>query len=269
MIPNDPESSTESSKAPPAAIHQSLPPADPPVQTPPAFIQQSPLAGEPFWDYFDVLLFLLLGGASLALSLLASAAFTRLNIPFRLLLAQTLWYGLAFGALKLLFLVRYDRPFWQSLAWRPIALGTALGAILAGPALLLAIGLIGSALRTPQIETPFDQLLGSRGTIIFFGILAVILGPVAEELAFRGFLMPLLMRSLGTAAGIVLTGIIFGSIHGYEYRWSWQYMLLISVVGSVFGWARYKTKSTLASALMHSTFNLTQFVALVWHTRTI
>lgn len=251
MIPNDPQSLTPAPDSLAPIINQPLAPR------------------EPFWDYFDLLLFILLGGASLTLSLLVSLVFTKLSIPFRLLLAQTLWYVLAFSALKVLLLIRYQRPFWQSLGWLPISFSAALGAILAGPMLLIAIGLIGTALRTPQIETPFDQLLGSRGTIIFFGILAVICGPVAEELAFRGFLMPLLMRSLGTAVGIVLTGVLFGSIHGYEYQWSWQYMLLISLVGCVFGWARYRTQSTFASALMHSTFNLTQFAALVLHSRSI
>ena len=97
----------------------------------------------------------------------------------------------------------------------------------------------------------------------------MIVGPVAEELAFRGFLMPLLIRSLGAASGIILTGFIFGSVHGYEYEWSWRYMLLISLVGCVLGWAKYRTNSTIASALMHSTFNLTQFVAYLVQSRTL
>jgi membrane protease YdiL (CAAX protease family) len=46
-------------------------------------------------------------------------------------------------------------------------------------------------------------------------------------------------------------------------------MLLISVAGCVFGWAKYKTGSTAASAFMHSTFNLTQFAALLINARTI
>jgi membrane protease YdiL (CAAX protease family) len=266
MSPLDPSSSERLDLTPAPSPRSVDPSSSEPANLTPA---PSPLSREPFWDYSDFLLFVLLLASSLAVSLLVSVAFTRLNIPLRLLLAQTLWYGLAFGALKALLLFRYRRPFWQSLGWRPISFSAAAGAILAGPMLLIAIGLLGSALRTPQIETPFEQMLGSRGTIVLFGILAVILGPVAEELAFRGFLMPLLIRSLGAAGGIVLTGIIFGSIHGYEYQWSWQYMLLISLVGCVFGWARYKTQSTLASALMHSTFNLTQFAALVWQSRSI
>jgi hypothetical protein len=112
-------------------------------------------------------------------------------------------------------------------------------------------------------------MLGSPVTTVLLGALVVILGPVAEELAFRGFLMPLLMRSVGAVSGIVLTGVIFGTAHGYEYRWSWQYMVLISLVGCVFAWAKYKTRSTITCALMHSTFNLAQFAALLWRSRTL
>ena len=60
-----------------------------------------------------------------------------------------------------------------------------------------------------------------------------------------------------------------GSVHGYEYQWSWQYMLLISLVGCVLGWTKYKTQSTVASALMHSTFNLTQFAAFLVQQRSL
>ena len=51
----------------------------------------------------------------------------------------------------------------------------------------------------------------------------------------------------------MLTGVLFGSLTAMNIEWSWQYMLLISVAGCVFGWARYKTQSTAAAAFMHST----------------
>jgi membrane protease YdiL (CAAX protease family) len=46
-------------------------------------------------------------------------------------------------------------------------------------------------------------------------------------------------------------------------------MLLISLVGCAFGWTKYKTQSTLASALMHSAFNLTQFAAFLAQQRSL
>ena len=186
-----------------------------------------------------------------------------------LLLIQTVWYFLAFGSVAALFRFRYQQRFWPALGWRSISFAVAAGALLAGPLLTFSVGLLGSALRMPEIDLPFEQMLGSRGTTVLLGILVVILGPVAEELAFRGFLMPLLVRSIGAVGGVVLTGVIFGGVHGYEYQWSWQYMLLISLAGCVFGWAKYKTQSTVTGALMHCTFNLTQFVALLLRSRTL
>jgi membrane protease YdiL (CAAX protease family) len=119
-------------------------------------------------------------------------------------------------------------------------------------------------IHTPTIKLPmFDQMLSDRPTAILFAVFVVGIGPLCEELAFRGFLMPLLMRSLGTAGGIVLTAVLFGAMHGYEYEWSWRHMLLISIVGIVLGWVRNDTGSTAASTFMHATFNLTQLAAFV------
>ncbi|MGI8428188.1 MAG: CPBP family intramembrane glutamic endopeptidase, partial [Solirubrobacteraceae bacterium] len=78
-----------------------------------------------------------------------------------------------------------------------------------------------------------------------------------------GFLLPLVMRSVGVAAGIVLTGLLFGAVHAYEYDWSWRHSLLISIAGIVFGYVRYASRSTAASTMMHATFNLTQFLGLM------
>jgi membrane protease YdiL (CAAX protease family) len=241
-------------------------PSSDPIDLTPIANGQEPIATGPFFDYTDVFLFagLCIPCLFIAFLLVRTARlFTHIPTPMQLLLVQSVWYFLVFGSLAALFRFRYDRPFWQSLGWRPISFLAAAGAILAGPLLALSVGLLGSALRTPEINLPFEEMLGSSATKVLLGMLVVILGPIAEELAFRGFLMPVLIRSLGAAGGVILTGIIFGSVHGYEYQWSWQYMLLISLVGCVLGWTKYKTQSTVASALMHSTFNLTQFAAFL------
>jgi membrane protease YdiL (CAAX protease family) len=256
MIPNDP--SIEPVDLTPTPSPQS------PTPNP-----QSPI---PFFDYSDLFFFIGLCVPCLLIALLLIRAvriFAPMATPVQLLLVQSVWYFLAFGSVGALFRIRYHRPFWQSLGWRPLSFAGAVGALLAGPLLALSVGLLGSALRTPEIDLPFEQMLGSRGTIVLLGIVVVILGPVAEELAFRGFLMPLLVRSIGAVGGIVVTGVIFGSIHGYEYQWSWRHMLLISTAGCVFGWVRYKTQSTVASAFMHSTFNLTQFAAFLVQAQSI
>jgi uncharacterized protein len=232
----------------------------------------TPHTPQPFFDYTDLLFFIGLCVPCLLIAALlvrAAAIFIHTPAPAMLLLIQSVWYFLAFGSIAVLFRIRYGQPFWHALGWRSLSFSGAAGALLAGPLLALTLGILGAALHTPEIDLPFQQMLGSRATTISLGIVVVILGPVCEELAFRGFLMPLLVRSLGAAGGIVLTGFIFGSIHGYEYEWSWRHMLLISLVGCVFGWAKYKAQSTAAAVFMHSTFNLTQFAAFLWRARTL
>jgi uncharacterized protein len=252
MTPYDPESPVSSAESPATSPQ---PPVTPRV---------------PFWNYQDLLFFLSLCFPSLLIAVLIVRAFSGLlhfGKPFQGLLAQLVWYALVFSALYALLRVRYGQPFWRSLGWTfPVAAVAA--SLLAGPLLAIVLSLLGNVLRTPEIPLPFQQMLQDRPTIILFAIFVVILGPLCEELAFRGFLMPLLMRSFGPATGIIATGLLFGSLHGPEYGWHWQHALLISAAGMVFGWVRFKTGSTAAAAFMHSTYNLTQFAALLAQNRT-
>jgi membrane protease YdiL (CAAX protease family) len=242
------------------------------IPSPEPYLPPAPRTPQPFWDYTDLLFFIGLCVPCLLIAALlvrTTALFIHTPAPATLLLIQSVWYFLAFGSIAALFRIRYQQPFWRALGWRSLSFSSSAGALLAGPVLALALGMLAAALHTPEIDLPFQQMLGSTATTISLGIVVVILGPLCEELAFRGFLMPLLVRSLGPAGGIVVTGVLFGSIHGYEYEWSWRHMLLISLVGCAFGWAKYKTQSTAAAAFMHSTFNLTQFAAFLWQARTL
>ncbi len=249
MIPNDPLSEEPQ--------YVGVPAAAPPVA--------------PFWDYLDLGFLISLCLPALLVSALIIKAFSKVlpaGKPFQGLLIQLLWYALVFGSLYTLLHLRYHQPFWRSLAWKTAVPGAA-ASFFAGPVLALGIGFLGSILRTPEIQTPFQQMLQDRPTLILFAILVVVLGPLCEELAFRGFLMPLLVRSFGVAPGIVLTGVLFGALHGYEYSWSWRHILLIVLAGTVFGWVRHKTGSTAVSTFMHSTYNLTQFAGFLAQSGTI
>ncbi len=217
------------------------------------------------WDFSDLMLFITLAALALLPSLLLAkvlAGVLPFGKPFDALLAQLFWYILIFLSLYLLLKIRYGAPFWRSLGWRFPFRGAAL-ALVSGPLLVITLGLIAFLIRTPVLNPPFEQMLNNRPTIVFFALFVVVLGPLSEELVFRGFLLPLLIRPLGLAGGIVATGLIFGALHAYEYEWSWRHSLLISLAGMAFGWARYASGSTAASTFMHATFNLTQFIALL------
>jgi len=226
---------------------------------------------KPFWNYLDLGFFISLLLPSLFIAALVVRAFSSVlpfGKPFQALLGQLLGYAFIFTSLYLLLHLRYGQPFWKSLGWTfPVAAVAA--SFLAGPLLAITIGLLGNVLRTPEIPLPFQQMLQNRSTVVLFAIFVVVIGPLCEELAFRGFLMPLLVRSFGPATGIVVTGLLFGSLHAPEYGWHWQHALLISIAGMVFGWVRFRTGSTAAAAFIHSTYNLTQFAAFLAQNRTV
>ena len=225
----------------------------------------TPQRSEAFWDYADLALFLTLSIASM----LAAAVMVRfvpvlhsLSLAYQLLAGQIIWYILVFAWLTVILRLRYSAPLFRSLGWIPPRFSEALRSILFGPVLVLLTGVIGVALHTPRIQLPFTQMLAGTAKIILFGLLVGFLGPILEELAFRGFIMPLIVRSLGATAGIIISAAMFGALHGFEYP-DWRYMILISLAGVAFGWTRYRTGSTVNAALMHCTFNLTQFVVLL------
>ena len=216
----------------------------------------------PFWTYLDLVIFAalalpsMIGGA--VLMELLKLAVPRLPAAQLMLPAQFLGYGFWFLCLYIMLKTRYGRPFWPSLRFTFPAPGFWVS-FCCGPMLAMIVSALGIALRAPVIELPFRDLLSSRFSIALLGIFITTLGPLCEELAFRGFLLPLLTRSRGGALGIFLTAMPFALLHGAQYRWSWQVLVLVLLAGIVFGWVRYRTGSTASAAAIHATYNLTFF----------
>jgi membrane protease YdiL (CAAX protease family) len=156
--------------------------------------------------------------------------------------------------------VRYNAPFWRAMHWRMPA-RSIIPTFALGAALSIAVAVTASLLRTPPIDSTLEDLLRDRTSIIIVGFFATTLGPLCEELIFRGFVLPLLVRSIGPLGGILLTAIPFALMHGPQYHWSWQHLALLSGVGCAFGWARYSTGSTAVPAVMHAGYNTTLFAA--------
>lgn len=219
----------------------------------------------PFWSWQDVLLFTGLAVPCLLAGAVAAVGLGALSPAMKAAQAWTsmlVFYVLWFSGLYVLLKTRYDRPFWQSLGWVVPARGT-LASLLAGPLAALTVSALGLLLHTPQKQLPIQKLIEGRMGMALFGVFSVVLGPLTEELAFRGFLLPLAIRSLGVVPGILAAALPFALLHGPEYGWTWQYVALIGFAGALFGAVRHATRSTLASALMHSTYNVTFFIAYV------
>jgi hypothetical protein len=219
----------------------------------------------PFWNYRDLALFAGMALPSILLSLAMVAAMGRVYSVGKaapVLMVQFLGYLFWFISLYALLRMKYGRPFWLSLKWEGRAAGVGR-ALLAGPAVALTVGWMGMLLGNPDRDLPMLELLSDRWSIVLVGLFAVTLGPLCEELAFRGFLMPLLTKTLGPVVGIVIAAAPFALMHGPQYGWSWRHIVLVGLAGVAFGWTRFATGSTAAAAAMHSTYNLTFFMGFL------
>jgi uncharacterized protein len=207
-----------------------------------------------FWTYKDFAV-----GVALVLPTAIAGAVAGRLLPLQKtsqdLTAQMITYLLWFLLLKFLFRIQYRRPLFDSLGW--INHGWLFAAVILGIALAFGVGAIGVRLHAPLIDPPYKALLADRRSLAFFALAGVVLGPIAEELVFRGFLMPLLVKSMPGLVAAVATAIPFALLHGPGYKWSWQHLLLVFLAGCVFGFVRDRLNSTLASAATHSAYNLT------------
>ncbi|MBM3812593.1 MAG: CPBP family intramembrane metalloprotease [Acidimicrobiia bacterium] len=220
----------------------------------------------PFWNYHDLALFIGAALPSMLLSILLVTVLRKIapgsGKAAEAILVQFLGYTFWFLSLYALLRVRHGRPFWRSLAWSGSTRGIAR-CLIAGPLVALAAGWTGHLLGRPQADVPMMELFSDRFSIVLIGIFAVSLGPLCEELAFRGFLMPLVSRTLGSAAGIIIAAIPFAMLHGPQYGWNWSHILPVGLAGVAFGYARHATGSTGAATAMHATYNLTFLAAII------
>jgi CAAX protease family protein len=222
----------------------------------------------PFWHLRDVAVFI---GLSLpcffagALAMKGVAWAVHLDAKKRaltLIPGQFLGYLLLFLALGYLFRVAYDQPFWRSLRWVPPLIPPATAAAL-GCLLALSLAMLAAVLKIPDTQTPMKDLLVDRTSLLVVLLFGITLGPLCEELAFRGVVQPVLVRLLGPLLGITLQALAFGALHVPQYGNSWKHGLLISLAGVAFGAMRYFSTSTAASTWMHCAYNMTLFAGFL------
>jgi membrane protease YdiL (CAAX protease family) len=223
-----------------------------------------PPKDEVFWGWHDFFLFVFITVMSLAMTLLAAMGIKNLfhlssaSMNIVSIISQFAAYGVAFTCLKLMFQAEYGEPLMTSLGWsRPRTDRIRLA--MTGLAQAVVIAEIGAFMHIPQMETPMSRMLADRPTALVIAVLGVTVAPLAEELAFRGLLQPLLIRTIGVVPGILGTSILFGLMHLEQYG-AWQSALLISLAGVGFGVVRQWSGSTQASAIMHAGYNSALFI---------
>ena len=118
--------------------------------------------------------------------------------PILLLGSQFLIYIAVAACMVMLVEGKYHAPFWQAIRWNWPRSQWQL--LMLGAVMLLALGLLQSILPMPK-DTPFEHLFDRPRDAYLLAIIAVSVGPLMEELFFRGFFYPVVARRLGSGLG--------------------------------------------------------------------
>ncbi|HMF79168.1 MAG TPA: type II CAAX endopeptidase family protein [Bryobacteraceae bacterium] len=251
----------------PENIQDSLPePGETVLTSGPVAAASQPAPREPFWGYTDLAMMIGLLTGSIVLLLVFAGLFisARPDLktdPIFLLATQLGLYVFVYICFWAIFRTRYDRPVFSSLGWRRSNFSPLL-AVVCGGVLAFLVALAGSLMQTPKVKSPLDDLTSTPVLLTLFGLMAITVAPLFEEMLFRGFLQPLLSRTLGIVAGIGITASIFGAMHAPEYAMAWQYVVLIALAGAAFGWVRARSNSIIPCTIMHGSFNLASVIVL-------
>jgi membrane protease YdiL (CAAX protease family) len=253
MDPN-PEFQTQELPAPPAP---ELGPTSP----------KAPLEN-PIWTGWDVLLlaiiqFVIPFVVIIPLVVLLAAKTLYPTLTFMQVAQQKLWIALctqfAWYVVVLIYMVMfvegtYRRRFWDAIRWnwprKAWQWLVPLGMV------LVALQGLEKFFRLPK-HIPMEEYLKTPSIAILTAIFAVSLGPLMEELFFRGFLYPVLARRWGLFAAIAITSVAFGLIHGAQLAFSPGLVLIVFLVGLVLTIVRAQTGSVGSSLVVHVSYNST------------
>jgi membrane protease YdiL (CAAX protease family) len=124
-------------------------------------------------------------------------------------------------------------------------------------ALLIAFDLLtlafGRDVVPPFMRDAYISARSSNSLVLFF-LAVVVVGPIAEEVAFRGFLFRgLSMSWLGVGGTMVLTSAAWAAMH---VQYDWTQLGQIFLIGLLLGWLRWASGSTLLTILLHMLANL-------------
>jgi membrane protease YdiL (CAAX protease family) len=188
-------------------------------------------------------------------------------------------YAVTLLAAGLFFPLVWRRGFLDGLSWNWAAARAEAGK-LAGLGLLLgAMMQIVTYFITPPKTMPIDDFFAKASDawlVTFFG---VVVAPIFEEIAFRGFLLPAFavaydwlslprteearirwrtttaLTTGGYAFSAVFTSVLFALLHAEQVAHLWAALLVLFSVSLLLTYVRVKTQSVAASAIVHGAYN--------------
>jgi hypothetical protein len=202
------------------------------------------------------------------------------------LAAQALSYIVSLTIAWIVFPRLWERSFGSGIQWNTLAVQrwwywlVGSGVVMSGIA-QFALHFVA----TPK-NSPLDQLLRTTHGAWLMTVFGVLLAPLTEEIAFRGFLLPALAIAYDwlamerTPAGLqkwqtstlhsgpalifatIFSSVPFALLHAGQLQHAWGALGILYGVSLVLSIVRIRTHSVAASTLVHACYNLTVFVVL-------
>ena len=123
---------------------------------------------------------------------------------------------------------------------------------------LIEVGVVHQR-QLDRLADPAERLgrLAAGPTFVALFVLIGIGAPVVEELLFRGFLQPAVVRRLGAGPGIAATAVVFGAAHFEPLQFP-----ALAAFGAVLGWLAWRTGRLGPGIVAHMAFNAITLVRL-------
>jgi membrane protease YdiL (CAAX protease family) len=136
---------------------------------------------------------------------------------------------------------------------RYIAVGTALGILAPLLGGLLTQFLAGDHDVSQTVTDIADRAhVGMRVALL---PVVILVGPLVEELLFRGALLSVLRTRLGDGWAIAVSAILFGAVHLPDLGWLWYAVPNLILVGVFCAWLRVRSGSIWPGFVAHAANN--------------
>jgi hypothetical protein len=210
--------------------------------------------------------------------------------PGLALLAQALSYGFTLAIAWWLFPRLWDRSFLHGLQWNVLAAHRRWFWIIPLGVAMSALAQFSLRFVAEPRNTPIDALMRTATSAWLTAAFGILLAPLAEEIAFRGFLLPALATAydwlamertpagfqrwqnsaLHSRAALVFAAIFssvpFALMHAGQLQHAWGVLGILYGVSLVLSVVRIRTHSVACSVLMHMTYNFTVFAVVFFIT---
>lgn len=206
--------------------------------------------------------------------------------PGLVLLGQAISYVVTLGISWVLFPRLWERSFLRGIEWNALAPKRWWYWIMLAGVAASGVAQFTERFVSEPKSSRLEEILRTPHGAWLMTALGVLLAPLAEEIAFRGILLPALAiaydwlalertpaglrqwqsSSMHSSAALVFAAIFssipFALMHAGQLQHAWGALGILYGVSLVLSFVRIRLNSVAASTLMHATYNLTVFVVL-------